>query len=216
MDGIYYTFLKFLDMEDRYACVELATGQLAAGETSIASLYQQVLTPALREKINHLTGKPITIWGEHIRTSIIRTVIECCYPYVIRDRGQHCGRGSVIIFCPCEELHEIGARMAMDFFLLCGFEATFIGANTPQHDIIEAVEDALPEYVAISISNYFNMVAARRTIREIHNLRETKQLKFKIIAGGMAFEGKPGRCKDIGADVLLQTYEEIKQFMGDR
>ena len=212
MHEIYASFLKHLDQEDRQACVELATSRLATGEIGIVPLYQQVLTPALREKVNQQSGKTLSVWREHIRTSIIRTVIECCYPYVIKEKSAQGSRGRVIIFCPLEELHEIGARMVMDFFILCGFEAIFIGANTPSRDVIEAIEDALPEYVAISVSNDYNLVAARKTLRQIIEVREKEHLKFKIIAGGTAFEGRPGLAMEIGAEFLLQTFEDIKHF----
>jgi methanogenic corrinoid protein MtbC1 len=212
MQEIYASFLKLLDQEDRQACVELAVNLLAAGEIGIVPLYQQVLTPALREKVNQHTGKTLSVWREHIRTSIIRTVVECCYPYVIKDKSSPFNKGRVIIFCPLEELHEIGARMVMDFFILCGFEAIFIGANTPHKDIVEAIEDALPDYVAISVSNDYNLVASRRTLRQIIEVKEKERLKFRIIAGGTAFEGRPGLAGEIGAEFLLQTFEDIKHF----
>jgi methanogenic corrinoid protein MtbC1 len=212
MQGIYASFLKLLDQEDRQACVELAVNLLAAGEIGIVPLYQQVLTPALREKVNQHTGKPLSVWKEHIRTSIIRTVVECCYPYIIKGKSPPNNKGRVIIFCPLEELHEIGARMVMDFFILCGFEAIFIGANTPHRDIVEAIGDALPDYVAISISNDYNLVAARKTLRQIIEFREKERLKFRIIAGGMAFAGRPGLAREIGAEFLLQTFEDIRHF----
>jgi len=212
MDMSYAAFLKSLEREDRQSCVEMVLGRLAQGQIDIPTLYQQVLTPAMRERIDSGTGKPLSIWQEHIRTSIVRTVIECCYPYVLKEVGRGRKRGRLIICCPAEELHEIGARMAMDFFLLNGFEAIFIGANTPQHEILEAIEDAMPDYVALSVSNYYNLMAARKAIQQIIDLRERKQLGFKIIAGGTAFEGNVGRSREIGADLLLQTHEDIKRF----
>jgi len=212
MHEIYASFLQHLDQEDRQACVELATSRLATGEIGIVPLYQQVLAPALREKVNQRSGKTLSIWREHVRTSIIRTVVECCYPYVIKDISPPCSKGRIIICCPLEELHEIGARMVTDFFVLCGFEAIFIGANTPHRDIIEAIEDALPDYVAISVSNNYNLVAARRTIRQLIEAKEKEQLKFRIIAGGTAFDGRPGLAGEIGAEFLLQTFEDIKHF----
>jgi MerR family transcriptional regulator, light-induced transcriptional regulator len=212
MHEIYTSFLKLLDKEDRQACVELAISRLAAGEIGIVTLYQDVLAPALREKVNHDTGKTLSVWREHIRTSIIRTIIECCYPFIVREKSAQASRGRVIIFCPHEELHEIGARMAVDFFVLCGFEAIFIGANTPRQDIIDAIRDAIPDYVAISVSNDYNLVAARRTIQQIIEVKEREQLKFRIIAGGTAFDGRPGLTNEIGAEFLLQTFEDIKRF----
>jgi methanogenic corrinoid protein MtbC1 len=123
--------------------------------------------------------------------------------------------GKVIIFCPIEEYHEIGARMAMDFFILCGFDALFIGANTPRRDILLAIEMAKPLCVAVSISNYYNLVAARKTLEDIRTLRESQRLDFKIAAGGVAFIDHPERCGEAGADLLLQTYQDVERFAGD-
>jgi methanogenic corrinoid protein MtbC1 len=119
----------------------------------------------------------------------------------------------VIVVCPPEELHEIGARMVTDFFTLLGFDAIFVGANTPQADILEAIGYVKPQYIAISVSNYYNLVAARKMISGIYELREMTGADFKIIVGGLAFEQNPGACDDVGVDSLLHNFEDIKNLL---
>ena len=212
MNSLYEQFLSYLDQDDRYGCVELVLNKLSKNEVGIVTLYDEILAPSLRESFCQEKQRQICIWEEHIRTSIIRTVIECCYPYVIKERDEKykpTPKGKVIIVCPTEELHEIGARMVADFFTLCGFDSMFVGANTPQSDILEAIEYAKPVYVAISVSNHYNLLAAHKMVQKIHELRENNRAEFKIIVGGYAFEQNPEMGKQMGADLLLATFDDI-------
>jgi methanogenic corrinoid protein MtbC1 len=218
MHELYTAFRDKLDNEDRQGCLDLCHGWLTDGHINIVALYEDVLTPALREEINHSTGRPISIWEEHVRSSIVRTAVECCYRYVAKERVDRAAAASgekVIIFCPIEEYHEIGARMVMDFFILCGFDAVFIGANTPRKDILLAVEAVRPACVAASVSNYYNLVAARKTLDGIRALRERLKLNFTLAVGGIVFTGHPERFREVGADLLLQTYADVERFARD-
>jgi len=215
MHPLYERFLSYLDNEDRRKCVELVLSKLSGHEIDVASLYEEILAPSLRERFCKATQREICIWEEHVRTSIVRTVIECCYPYVAAERSKQHGsisKGNVIVVCPVEEYHEIGARMVADFFTLCGFDTVFVGTNTPQEDILEAIKQVKPKYVAISVSSSYNLVAARRTIQRVGEIRRTPGLDLKIIAGGQAFERNPCACDDIGVDRVLRTFKDVKQL----
>ena len=118
----------------------------------------------------------------------------------------------MIVACPTEELHEIGARMVADFFTLCGFHSTFVGANTPQSDILEAIEYVKPVYIAISVSNYYNLVAAHKLVQKIREVRESTGIEFEIIVGGYAFEQNPEMGKKMGSDLLLATFDDIRRL----
>jgi methanogenic corrinoid protein MtbC1 len=211
MKGAYAEFKALLDEGDRQSCLEFALDCISSGRIDIADFYSGILTPALRDDAIAAPAREGSIWQEHVRTSIARTIIECCHPFIIRQR-QARGKGRVVIFCPLEEYHEIGARMAMDYFILCGFDALFIGANTPRREITEAIDSAKPDCAGISVSSTFNLVAARKAIRDIRELREKKLPGLTIIAGGNAFRAEPGLCHAIGADLLLQDYKDIKRF----
>ena len=161
MHPLYERFLSFLDKDDRFGCVDFVLTRLQNNVLDIVTLYDEILAPSLRESFCREKQKAICVWEEHVRSSIIRTVIECCYPYVVKERAEKyrsAPKGKVIVVCPPEELHEIGARMVADFFTLCGFDAVFVGANTPQTEILEAIDYERPKYIAISVSNYYNLV----------------------------------------------------------
>lgn len=208
----YVRFRALLDAEDKEGCVRFALSALQSGRMGIVALYEGVVAPAVREQVCTIRKRALCVWEEHVRTSIVRTVIECCYPHLMESRRALSGdrtRGSVVIVCPTEEYHELGARMAADLFTLCGFEVTFVGANTPQRDILEAVALLRPALVGVSVTGPYNLIAARRVIDELRELRAGTGGAFRIVAGGQAFDDDLMLAKSLGADRLAQSYAAI-------
>ena len=215
MHALYDEFLTYLEKENRQQCVDFALSRLSNSELDLVTLYDEILAPSMRERFCSGKHREICVWEEHVRSSIVRTVIECSYPYVIKERDERyhsTPAGKVIVFCPTDEYHEIGARMVADFFTLCGFDAVFVGANTPQAEIIGAIRYVKPKYAAISVTNYYNLVAARKTVQKISEVRETSGADFKIIVGGQAFERNPNVDEEMGADFLLSTFDDIRRL----
>jgi methanogenic corrinoid protein MtbC1 len=211
---IFDNFISHLDNEDKEKCVGFVMSALAQKQIDIVTLYEQVLAPSLNNPFC-TEGSVECIWKEHVRTSIIRTIIECCYPYVMTEKTEALGdsiKGRALIVCPQEEYHELGARMVADFFTLCGYQTTFIGANTPLKDILDAIEYVRPAYAGISVTNYYNLVMAQKTVKSIVALRTGKKLDYKIVVGGNAFKRNPELYEEMGADYLLDTYRDIKEL----
>ena len=217
MHPLYDEFVTHLDREDKAPALELVLSQLSRGRIDIVTLYNDVLTPALNTPAYVEGEGAIRIWQEHVRTSIVRTIVENCYPFIVQERKARYGGAaesgeSVIVVCPTEEFHEIGARMVADFFDLCGFKTTFIGANTPQEETLEAIGFLNPTYVAVSVTNTYSLVPAKRTLALIRDVRERSRSSFKIIVGGNAFQRNPGLVQEVGADLHLSTFEEIRRL----
>lgn len=217
MHPLYTEFVSALDRKDKDRCVEFALSWLAAGRIDVVTLYNEILTPALNTPSYGDAAGAIGIWEEHVRTSIVRTVLENCYPYVVKERKAKYGAAAkkgqhVIVVCPTEEFHEIGARMVADFFDLCGFKTTFIGANTPQEETLEAIGFLNPTYVAVSVTNTYSLVPAKRTLAQIRDVRERSRSGFKIIVGGNAFRKNPGLVHEVGADLHLSTFDDIRRL----
>jgi methanogenic corrinoid protein MtbC1 len=216
MQPFYEEFISHLDRQDKPACVDFVLNLLSHRKTDIVTLYEQILAPSLRENFCRDRHEKICIWEEHVRTSIVRTIVECCYPYVIEERTRRnhaAARDKAVILCPSEEYHEIGARMVADFFTLCGYDAVFVGANTPITDMLEVIGDIQPQYLAISVSNSYNILAAQKLIEHILKIKEQSGRDFKIIAGGYAFQQQPEICRQIGADSLVNNFKEIERLL---
>lgn len=211
-------FLKPLDREDREGCVELVRRWMDEGSITVFDLYTRVLTPSLNGFECKDKDRDICVWKEHVRSSIVRTVVENCYTQVVRESRKRYPegpkKGSVVVLCPSEEYHEIGARMVSDIFILNGFDSTFVGANTPREDIVAAIRYTRPRFVAMSISSFYNLVAARNTISELKVLKKRDGLDFKVLVGGRAFTSNPDAWKDIGADGVLKSVGDIAKLGG--
>jgi methanogenic corrinoid protein MtbC1 len=115
-----------------------------------------------------------------------------------------------MVVCPPGELHEIGARLVADYFTLCGFKADFIGANTPLEDIVESIRAIQPRFLAISVTNYFNLVATRAAVEKIMGLKN--QFSFQVIMGGLACQENPVPCQQMCSDRLLNSFEDIRKL----
>jgi MerR family transcriptional regulator, light-induced transcriptional regulator len=213
MHPLYPEFIAHLDRLHKEACVQFVVANLHNKALDIVTLYHEILTPALQSRGCEGESQPICIWEEHVRTSIVRTIIECCYLFVIRERAEKYRssfKGKVAVVCPPGELHEIGPRMVADFFTLCGFNAIFVGANTPAEDIMGAIRYIKPQYVAISITNYYNLVATRTIVRQILGLKESMTLS--VILGGQACRNNPETCRQLSPDLMLDSFAEIQRL----
>jgi len=207
-------FIELLEQENKEEAVAFALNLLKSGETDIIQLYTEFLTPALNNMVCKLADKSICIWKEHVRTAIVRTIVECCYPYVIEKKKEFnfpVGKTAVVI-CPPEEYHDLGARMVADFFTICGFHSIFVGSNTPYHDFYNAVDVIHPDLIAISVSNYYNLVSTKKIIED---LKKEGKRPFKIVVGGYAFDKNQENCKMVGADFYAHSFEDIKRIAGE-
>ncbi|MDF2537310.1 MAG: cobalamin B12-binding domain protein [Herbinix sp.] len=212
MEQILKEFEILFEDEKKEEAVKYILNKLNLKEIDVIELYSNILTPLLNNMKCKLEDKRICIWKEHVKTAIAKTIVECCYPYVIdkRDSMSKPSKGIAAVLCPPEEYHDLGARMVADFFTVCGYDAIFVGSSTPYKDFYNAIHMIKPDVVAISVSNYYNLVAAKRMIEEIKKVVEHP---LKVVVGGYAFHGEEeNKFKSIGADYYAKTYEDIKRF----
>jgi len=201
----YLDLIEYIHQQDREKAVGLAMELLENKEISIIELYENVLTMALYD-IDCQEGDIECIWKEHVQTSIVRTIVELVYPYVLKEK-EETKKDKVLVVCPTEEHHEIGAKMAHDFFLLQGYDSTFIGANTPLTVILAACEFVKPKYVAISVTNYYHVIDAKKVVDAI----KIQYPNITVLAGGQAFKDEDA-IKAVNADIHLTTYQSIKDL----
>lgn len=200
-------FIQHLNEENRKNALDYVINSLDNDNIDIVTLYNNILTPALNEfKKNE--SDDYYIWKEHIRSSIIKTIIENCYPYVIKERDSKykikTGK-KIAVICPAGEYHEIGARMVNDFFTLVGYDSIFVGNNTPSSEFFNVLKKIKLDYIAISVSNYYHLIETNKTIEKIKNINSN----VKIIVGGNAFKNNRNAIKNIGANIQLNTFENI-------
>ncbi|AUD62578.1 hypothetical protein BK010_02865 [Tenericutes bacterium MO-XQ] len=204
----YEQFLSYLKKEDKKQSVLYALSLLDQEKLTIEELYEQLLAPSLIFFECDVDDENVCIWKEHTRTSIIRTIIEASYPYIIKRKDQIKSlQKRVVVLTPSFEYHEIGAIMVSHLMLLQGFDAVYIGANTPKQDIISALRAYHPDYIALSVTNPYNIVVTQQICDEIKRFFP----EIKIILGGQAFQDQAAMDK-IQYDHFLADFKAIKTF----
>lgn len=206
MNSDLYDFIEILETENRFEALRFLLDLKANRNLSVLEIYEEFLTPALNQMTK--TGdQNIDIWREHIRSSIIKTMIENMLPYLAAESKPPASAAPkiVAVLCPPEEFHDIGARMAADILTMAGFQTIFVGSNTP-YRAFEAGLSTLPiDCIAISISNPYHLVSARRIIDGMR----VSHPKLKIIVGGDAILKHPDIADVLCADFVANTLSDL-------
>lgn len=201
-------FLSLLKKEDKEQSVLYALSLLETKKIEVEDLYKIFLAPSLMYFECNVDDVEVCIWKEHHRTSIIRTILESSYAYIVRRKEKIKSKNlKVVVLTPSFEYHEIAAIMVSHFMLLEGFDSSYIGANVPKSDIISALRSYQPDFIAFSVTNPYNIVVTEQVCDEIKRFFPD----VKIILGGQAFKNQVALSK-IKYDYLLNDFDDIKTF----
>jgi len=212
---IFEKFNLLLSDGKKQEAVLFVQDLLLSKKMDIVTFYTEICVPSLEKMECKLDDKNICVWKEHIRTAILRTIVEGCYPFVIKYKEENGikNKGKAIVLCPPEEYFDLDALIVSDFFTLCGFDTIFVGSNTPYKDFYNAANAIAPDIIAISVSNYYNLVVTKKIIAQLRILIKNP---VKIVAIGSAFAEDTGNCAVIGADYCVHTFDDIKKnFLGE-
>lgn len=214
--ALYDSFLAALNARNKERCIQLVREALDTGSISIPELYEDVLAMSLCQIASNENDQKIAIWEEHIQCGIVRAGIEIAYPYLMKLVARPGGSQQqpvAVVLCQAEECHELGARMATDFLILLGFDAFFIGANTPAQEALAAIKALKPRLVCISVANFFHLTKLQRLIHDMRSLQEQGQVpSFSIVAGGYAVKNTPGAVDKIKPDYFAHCYRDLARI----
>jgi len=192
-------YLNALNALDKDTAISLISTALDQDQIDLISVYGKILSHALEDVDN----KDHNVWEEHIKTQIVRTTIECMYPYVLKQAPKQKDH-KIAVVTPEGELHELGGRIAADYLRLLGFEVYYLGNSLPKHELVDLVKECHLDGLAISISNFYTMSALNTMIGLVNEANPD----LKIILGGRAIEHNPTGVK--GQNLLIcQTYEDL-------
>jgi MerR family transcriptional regulator, light-induced transcriptional regulator len=110
------------------------------------------------------------------------------------------------------EFHEIGAWMIADILKIQGWDIDYLGANTPQNDLIKFLLSSLPDILLISVTMLFNVEKVKEIIDSIKT--NTDLNKMKIMVGGRIFIENPELGITLGADGFGANIEDAKKLAG--
>jgi len=173
---------------------------------SLEKFYDRVITYSMYE-IGLLWEKGlISVAQEHLVTSIVMRIMSYLYMNFILIENT---KGKAIITASVNEHHEVGARMISDILELDGWDVKYLGANTPNNELIKIINEEKPDFIGISVTLAFNIGHVKDLITQIRS--DSNLDHMKILVGGYAFTFGVKNPEKIGADkISLSIYETIQ------
>lgn len=208
IEPILSEFKSALDAYDRKRAVHIAVDAIRLKGIDVPTLYEQILAPSLNTISSNQINQEIPIWDEHLRSNIVRTVLENIYP-IIENSDTHFKKCAIVV-CLEEEYHELGARMTADYLTILGFKTFFIGANTPKKEVLQAIEHLSPDLVCISVTNYFHLTRLHGLVETIKTHNSGKAIKIAI--GGYAVHHSTGVEELVKVDFYANTYHDLTKI----
>ncbi|UYP46821.1 hypothetical protein NEF87_003106 [Candidatus Lokiarchaeum ossiferum] len=205
----YYDLARhYLDLvlkNQKNELIELVMTKLEEGVPA-EDIFLQVITPVQYEIGRLWQINKISVAQEHYASSLSQLVISKIYFHIFTPQKKE---KSLIATCISGELHEMGLRLMTDIFELHGWDAYYLGANTPTPDLIQIIELQHHDLLCISATMFQNIPLV---VSLINNVRKSKNPNIKIMVGGFPFMVNKNLWKEVGADGMGKDIESALQI----
>lgn len=172
-------FLATLLAGDRPGSTAIVMAELAR-RRPISDIYETIFKTALYRIGDLWKSGRISVATEHLASAVVEGILNELYPRVIAsDRAGQ----TVIAACVENELHQIGIRMVADVFEMNGWNAHFLGADTPGVDLLDFIQKINPDALALSLSGNCRLPALEKTIPAVRQAFPA----LEIFVGGWFF-----------------------------
>jgi methanogenic corrinoid protein MtbC1 len=181
----------------RNDAMQLILDAVASG-TSVLEVYSKVLQTAQVEIGWMWHQDEISVADEHFATATTDMVMSMLRSHW--DAAPAKGR-RVVATAVGGDLHTLGVRMVADHFEMDGWESIYLGANTPNEDVIRSLGDHEADLLAVSVTSMLHLRDVGELIRTIRDDSTTAGVKvIKVIVGGAPLGLDPGLWQELGAD----------------
>jgi hemerythrin-like metal-binding protein len=176
----FTAYLDRLLQGDLRGCGLIVQHFLAEG-ISLRNLYVNLFQRSLYRTGELWMKNRISVATEHLATTITESMMTLVHPTLL-DSPRNGKR--VLITCVCGESHQLGARMVSDTFECLGWEAFFLGANTPVEGLLNLIGEKQPDVLCLSVSLSSHIGQFKETVKKTRCLFP----ELDILAGGQAFQ----------------------------
>lgn len=175
---------------------------LAAG-TDVASVYLDVLSPALTSIGSRWASGEIDVAAEHRASGIAMRIIGRLGPRFAR-RGRT--RGTIVLGAPPGDHHSLPVALLADLLRAAGWEVHDLGADVPIVDFV-GVASATPRLAAVGVSVMATecLDSARATVA---SLRAVLPPAVPVLLGGLAVPGE-AEARALGADAWASDGRQV-------
>lgn len=156
----------------------------------------QLIQPVLYRIGQRWQDNEISVAQEHLATAIAQSVLA--RGFALTQPTQPTGR-NVTLACVEGNQHVVGLRLVADAFELDGWLVRFLGANTPVQSLVTLIKDERPHLVGLSISQPYQIHAAKETITRLRTALGNEHPPIMI--GGYAINQFLPLVRVLGADV---------------
>lgn len=214
------TVPSFIDEEDENGKVasEYLTAILRSDRTKAQDVIKNAQLKGLDvkdiylsifQKVQHEVGRrwqhrEISVAQEHYATAVSQQLMAQIYPSILTAGIK---KGSIVVACVGNELHEMGARMVSDFLEMDGWDVSYLGSNTPTASIISYLKQRKAGMLMISATMGYNVKNVRELVRSVRSDGELNMVK--IVVGGYPFNQIVDLWRSVGADGYARDAEEV-------
>ena len=197
LDALRQRFQAALLAGDKHRASDVVLGALQHG-VSIDQLQSAVLGRAQVEIGQLWQQGHVTVAQEHFGSRVVENLVA-------RLRSEFDtpspDKGKVLLASVAGNDHDIGLRMLADQLENEGWQPIFLGANFPDDNLREALDDYQPDFVALSVALLSNLQSAARTIRTL----KASHPQLPVLVGGAALRRIEGLWRDLGADGFARS-----------
>jgi methanogenic corrinoid protein MtbC1 len=186
-------FLAFLLKGDFDSCLRMFQ-RVVHGQEDLRNFYLRVVQPALYEVGVLWEEGKISVAEEHLATAIVGGVMASIYTRVPRSLKS---KKKVVLTATPHEFHEVGCRMIADLLEAEGWNVMYLGANTPQDELLKLLRKNTPRILGISVTMPFNLPYVKEIITRLGAEKGLQEVR--IMVGGVAFNMFPGLWHKLGA-----------------
>ncbi len=169
-------YLEAILAGDRATASRVAHRFVDDGE-SVIRLYQGVIQPALYRVGTLWEHNRISVAAEHLATAISEGVMNEFFGEIISSTRT----GMTALIASVQyELHQVGAKMVSDLFEMHGWDALYLGADTPVDELLRMARERPAHVIGLSLSVYFHLPELEGMLDRIH----TEYPALPILIGG--------------------------------
>lgn len=183
---------------------------VAAG-TPIRLIYLEVFQRTQREIGRLWQLDRISVAQEHYCSAATQLIMSQLYPHVFDAHAGDPGPGqrrpgTLVATCVAGDLHEIGVRMLADLFEMAGWNAYYLGGDTPTAAVLQTLHERQADVLAVSATLAFHVAAVQDLVARVR--ADARLALVRVLVGGPPFNLAPGLWREIGADGHARSADE--------
>ena len=194
---------------NRVAARDVIFAALDQGAT-IRQVYLNVFQPALYAVGQMWENGRLSVAQAPLAPAITQAILSGIYARVPLTAP---GPKRAIVACLAGNYHEIGPRMLADFLQMAGYDARFLGANTPTDSLLAMIDEVKPDVVGLASTTNAQVEQVQHAIERIRG--DFTAYRPTIMVGGLAFNLIDGLWQQVGGDVWgMDAGQAIDHLVG--